>query len=132
MRKSKEEHIAEAKRHIENARETLRLYGKKEDGFYTDKKYVATAGHQAYRGVLIALNELMKQHGIAKKTRKHVYDYQDFLAHIDKKMLNIFNFLYEELHLVMGYDGVGKYTVVQETLKSAEELINWVEKKLKK
>jgi len=41
MRKSKEEHIADARRHIENARETLRLYGKKEDGFYTDKKYVA-------------------------------------------------------------------------------------------
>jgi hypothetical protein len=80
---------------------------------------------------LIALDELMKQYGIAKKTRKHVYDYQDFLAHIDKKMLNIFNFLYEELHLVMGYDGVGEYDNVQKSLKYAEELINWVEKKLK-
>jgi hypothetical protein len=131
MRKSKEEHIADARRHIENARETLRLYGKKEDGFYTDKKYVATAGHQAYRGVLIALNELMKQYGIAKKTRKHVHDYQDFLAQIDKKILNYFNTAYNILHLDIGYDGIGKYTVVQDGLSCAEEVINWVEKKLK-
>jgi len=131
MRKSKEEHIADARRHIENARETLRLYGKKEDGFYTDKKYVATAGHQAYRGVLIALNELMKQYSIAKKTRKHVHDYQDFLAQIDKKILNYFDTTYNILHLDMGYDGIGKYTVVQDGLSCAEEVINWVEKKLK-
>jgi hypothetical protein len=31
----------------------------------------------------------------------------------------------------MGYDGVGKFSVVQEALKSADEIINWVEKKLK-
>jgi hypothetical protein len=38
MRKSKEEHIAEAKRHIENARETLRLYGKKRRWFLYRQK----------------------------------------------------------------------------------------------
>jgi hypothetical protein len=80
---------------------------------------------------LIALNELMKQYGIAKKTRKHVYDYQDFLAQIDKKILNYFNTAYNILHLDMGYDGIGKYTVVQDGLSCAEEVINWVEKKLK-
>jgi len=104
---------------------------KKEDGFYTDAKYVAIAGHTAYRGILIALNELMKQHGIKKYTRRHVDDYQDFLAKLDRRILNHFNIAYEILHLVMGYDGVGKFSVVQEALKSADEIINWVEKKLK-
>jgi pyruvate/2-oxoacid:ferredoxin oxidoreductase alpha subunit len=126
MRKSKEEHIADAKRHIENAREILREKGKKEDGFYTDAKYVAIAGHTAYRGILIALNELMKQHGIKKSTRKHVDDYQDFLAKLDRKILNHFNIAYEILHLVMGYDGFGEYDVVKKGLNSAEEIINGV------
>ena len=130
MRKSKEEHIADARRHLENARKILRENGKKEDGFYTDAKYVAMAGHTAYRGILIALNELMKQHGIKKKTRKHVDDYQDFLARLDKKMLNYFNTAYEILHLVMGYDGIGDFKVVQRGLECAEEIINWTEKKL--
>jgi hypothetical protein len=131
MRKSKEAHIADAKRHIENAREILREKGKKEDGFYTDAKYVAIAGHTAYRGILIVLNELMKQHGIKKSTRKHVDDYQDFLAKLDRKILNHFNIAYEILYLVMGYDGFGEYDVVKKGLNSAEEIINWVEKKLK-
>jgi hypothetical protein len=31
----------------------------------------------------------------------------------------------------MGYDGFGEYDVVKKGLNSAEEIINWVEKKLK-
>lgn len=131
MRKTAKKWIEEARRHLENARQILKENGKKEDGFYTDGKYVAIAGHAAYRGVLVALNELMKQHGIAKKTRKHVDDYRDFIARQDRKILNYFNFCYEELHLVMGYDGLGEYDVVQKALYYAEEIINWTEKKLK-
>jgi pyruvate/2-oxoacid:ferredoxin oxidoreductase alpha subunit len=131
MRKSKEAHIADAKRHIENARKILREKGKKEDGFYTDAKYVAIAGHTAYRGILIALNELMKQHGIKKSTRKHVDDYRDFLAQLDRKVLNYFNTAYNILHLDMGYDGLGDFKTVQPGLKCADIIINWVEKKLK-
>jgi hypothetical protein len=73
----------------------------------------------------------MKQHGIKKSTRKHVDDYQDFLAKLDRKILNHFNIAYEILYLVMGYDGFGEYDVVKKGLNSAEEIINWVEKKLK-
>ncbi len=131
MRKTKEEYIADARRHIENARTILKEKGKKEDGFYTDAKYVAIAGHAAYRGVLIALDEWMKQHGMKKRTRKHVDDYRDFIAKQDRKVLNCFNVVYEILHLVMGYDGVGKYTIVQDALECAEHIIDWVEKKLK-
>lgn len=131
MKRTKEYYIQEARRHISNAREILREYGKKEDGFYTDSKYVAIAGHVAYRGVLIALNELMKQHGILKKTRKHVDDYRDFIAKIDRKILNYFNAAYNILHLDMGYDGIGDYELAKIGLQKAEEIIDWVEKKLK-
>jgi hypothetical protein len=32
---------------------------KKQDGLYQDKKYVKIAGHTAYTGILLALNELL-------------------------------------------------------------------------
>lgn len=124
-------HIKEAYRHLENAREILKEKGKKEDGFYTDEKYVSIAGHAAYRGVLLALNELMKQQGFTKRTRKHVDDYRDFVAKMDRKMLNYFNTAYNILHLDMGYDGIGKYDIVKIGLNCAEQIIDWVDKKLK-
>jgi superfamily I DNA and/or RNA helicase len=123
--------LEKAVRHLENAKTILKENGKKEGRFYTDEKYVSLAGHAAYRGVLLALNELMKEHGILKKTRKHVDDYRDFIAKQDKKILNHFNSVYEQLHLVMGYDGVGEYKMVQIGLELAEEIIKWVNKKLK-
>jgi len=123
--------LEKAVRHLENAKTILKENGKKEGRFYTDEKYVSLAGHAAYRGVLLALNELMKQHGILKKTRKHVDDYRDFLAKQDRKILNYFNSVYEQLHLVMGYDRVGEYNMVQIGLELAEEIIKWVNKKLK-
>ena len=125
------EKLNNARRHIENARQILKEKGKKEGRFYTDDKYISIAGHTAYRAVLLALNELMKQHGIQKKTRKHVDDYRDFIAQQDRKILNYFNVVYNILHLDMGYDGIGKYTIVQDALQSAEFIIDWVEKRLK-
>jgi len=123
--------LEKAVRHLENARKILKENGKKEGRIYTDDKYVSMAGHTAYRGVLLALNELMKQHGILKKTRKHVDDYLDFLAKQDRKILGYFHFVYEQLHLVMGYDGIGEYKTVQSAFELAEEIIKWVNKKLK-
>jgi len=120
-----------AVQHLENAQQILKKQGKKEGRFYTDNKYVSIAGHTAYRGVLLALNELMKQHGIKKKTCKHVDDYRDFIAKIDRKVLNYFNTVYNILHLDMGYDGIGEVNTVKSGLECAEEIILWVNKKLK-
>ncbi len=118
-------------RHIENAKQILKQKGKKEGRFYTDDKYVSMAGHTAYRGVLLALNEWMKQEGISKRTRKNVDDYRDFIAKQDRKMLNYFNQIYEMFHLVMGYDGIGEHKSVSGAFECAEELIEWVNKRLK-
>ena len=62
------EAISEAKRHIDNAKDFLRNQARKEDGLYQDKKYVKIAGHTAYTGILVALDELLGEK--KKKTRK--------------------------------------------------------------
>ncbi len=53
--------ILEAKRHIDNAKSFLSNNAKKEDGFYQDRKYIKIAGHTAYTGILLALDELLKE-----------------------------------------------------------------------
>jgi len=55
------EAILEAKRHIDNAKGFLSKNAKKEDGFYRDRKYIKIAGHTAYTGILLALDELLKE-----------------------------------------------------------------------
>ena len=51
------QNTAEAMRYIDNAKDILRHKAQKEDGYYQDKKYVKMAGHTAYLGVLLALDE---------------------------------------------------------------------------
>ena len=120
---STEEAITEANRYLNNAKEILREKGAKEDGFYQDSKYVKMAGHTAYSGVLLALD-----HYFGKKTkgRKDVDWYRYNLAQQDKKMLNTFMSVYELLHLVMAYDGIGDADIVKVGFQRAEIIIDWV------
>ena len=119
-------HVAEAHRYLNNAKEILREKAQKEDGYYKDKKYVKMAGNTAYNGVLEALDGLL---GIKKKGRKSVDWYQEELGKIDKKILNTFNLAYDNLHLAMGYDGNLTAEVCNAGLKQAESIISWVETK---
>lgn len=121
---SAQEAVTEAKRYLNNAKEILREKGAKEDGFYQDSKYVKMAGHTAYSGVLFALD-----HYFGKKTkgRKDVDWYKANLSQHDKKMLQTFVSVYELLHLVMAYDGVGDAEVVKLGFQRAELIIDWVE-----
>ena len=119
-------HVAEAHRYLDNAKEILREKAQKEDGYYKDKKYVKMAGNTAYNGVLEALDGLF---GIKKKGRKSVDWYQEELGKMDKKVLNAFNVVYNTLHLSMAYDGNLSVVIANEGLKQAETIINWVEAK---
>ena len=119
-------HIQEAHRYVNNAKELLSDKAKKEDGFYNDKKYVKMAGHTAYCGVLEALDGLF---GLKRKGRKSVEWYQEELGKMDKKVLNAFNVVYNTLHLSMAYDGNLSVLIANEGLKQAETIINWVEAK---
>lgn len=122
------EAISEAKRHIDNAKGFLSNNAKKEDGFYRDKKYVKIAGHTAYTGILLALDELLS--GKKKKTRKSVEWYQKELSGIDKRMSSDFGAAYQILHLDMGYDGSNSSEIAKFGLEKAEKIISWVENRL--
>ena len=121
--------IPEALRYLDNAKEILRDKAIKEDGYYQDKKYVRLAGHAAYLGVLIALDELL---GAKKKGRKSVDWYKAELSKMDRKITNIFDSAYDTLHSSLGYDGNPSVTVAGSGLKDAEQIISWVETKLQK
>lgn len=118
------EAVNEARRYLSNAKEILREKARKEDGYYQDSKYVKMAGHTAYAGVLIALDELF---GKKTKGRKDVDWYKNHLAKSDKKILNAFLSAYELLHLSMAYDGIQDAEVAQTAFNRAESIINWVE-----
>ncbi|OJV13377.1 MAG: hypothetical protein BGO21_15785 [Dyadobacter sp. 50-39] len=121
---SAQDAVTEAKRYLNNAKDILRDKGAKEDGFYQDSKYVKMAGHTAYSGVLFALD-----HYFGKKTkgRKDVDWYKANLAQQDKRILNTFVSVYEQLHLVMAYDGFGDAELVKLSFQRAEIIIDWVE-----
>ena len=109
---------------MENARALLREKADKEDGYYQDTKYVKMAGHTAYAGVLVALDELLGKKG---KGRKDVDWYKQHLAKLDKRILNAFVSAYDTLHLSMSYDGNPSASVATAGLQEAEIIINWVE-----
>lgn len=122
------EAILEARRHIDNAKGFLSNNAKKEDGLYHDKKYVKIAGHTAYTGILVALDELLGEK--KKKTRKSVEWYQKELSGLDKKVTSDFATAYEILHLAMGYDGAQSAKLAKIGMEEAEKIIGWVENRL--
>ena len=121
--------LTDAARYVDNAREILSEKAKKEDGYYQYKKYVKLAGHAAYSGVLVALDELL---GEKKKGRKSVEWYKQELAGMDKKISSTFSIAYDTLHLAMGYDGNQDAEVANIGLKRAEQIIDWVKVKTQK
>lgn len=122
-----QQNIVEAIRYLDNAKQILKEKAKKEDGLYQDKKYVKMAGHTAYSGVLVALDELL---GAKKRGRKSVEWYQKELSSLDKKMSSMFANVYDTLHLALGYDGNQDAELAQNGIKRAEQIINWVDTRL--
>ena len=122
------EAILEARRHIDNAKGFLSNNAGKEDGLYRDRKYVKIAGHTAYTGILLALDELLNEK--KKKTRKSVEWYQKELSGIDKKITSDFATAYQILHLDMGYDGTRSEKIAKLGMETAEKIIGWVENRL--
>ncbi|REA59328.1 hypothetical protein DSL64_18580 [Dyadobacter luteus] len=122
------EAISEARRHIDNAKGFLSNNARKEDGLYQDKKYVKIAGHTAYTGILLALDELLGEK--KKKTRKSVEWYQKELSGLDKKITSDFATAYQILHLDMGYEGTRSAQIAKLGIDNAEKIINWVENRL--
>ncbi len=120
---------SEAMRYIDNAKDILSQKAQKEDGYYQDKKYVKMAGHTAYSGVLVALDDLLEP---KKKGRKSVDWYKSELAKLDKKVTSSFTNAYDILHLSLGYDGATNAKLAQLGFEEAEKIIEWVNARLQK
>jgi len=130
-----QDYINEAKRYMENALNILKEKGGLDDGYYWDSKYVKMAGDIAWKGVLLALEGLMRATGnwnIKKGTRPNVDTYREFLADKNRKVLSWFNTAYPILHLEMGYDGVGNVKLVKLGFEMANNIIEWVERSMPK
>ncbi len=112
--------IAAAQRYINNAKAILSEKAKKEDGYYTDPKYVKMAGHTAYTGMLLALDGVF---GRKCKGRKDIDWYKENTAKWNKKLLPTLISAYDTLHLSMGYDGNRNVKVAIAGLEDAERII---------
>ncbi|MCL2220457.1 MAG: DUF5618 family protein [Chitinispirillia bacterium] len=117
---------AEAVRYMDNAREMLQKAKKRDDGFYTDKKYVRTACGTAYSGVLVALDAWFTLKGVKnpkKNGRKSVDFYKMNLSQLDKKMADYYDTVYGNLHLCGYYDGRLDVDTIQSGFRRACEII---------
>ena len=119
-----ETYIIEARRYIDNAKEILREKGNKQDGYYTDKKYVKMAGHTAYTGLLVALDGVF---GKKTKGRKDIDWYREKTKAWNRKLLPVLNSTYEILHLSLGYDGIQDARIAKLGFESAEKIIKAAE-----
>jgi uncharacterized protein (UPF0332 family) len=121
----KQKSYAEAIRYMNNAKETLQK-AKKEDNYYTDRKYVRTACGTAYNGVLHALDTylMLKDVEIPKKRRRSIEFYTQHIAKIDGKMLKYLDNVYDILHLSGYYDGATDARVISAGFANAYEIID--------
>ena len=120
----KKEH-AEAVRYMDNAKEALQK-SRKDDYYYSDKKYVRTACAIAYSGILLALDAWFVLKGIpkpSKKQRKSIEYYMSNVAQIDKKLAAFLHSAYNVLHLDGYYDGETNVKVIAAGFEIAYKII---------
>jgi len=121
--------IREAERYLQNARQILSEKAEKDGDYYNDGKYVRIAGNTAWNGVLIALDAVLNVRSKMKRGQRPDFnDYQFAIAQRDSKMPRILLNAYELLHKSLGYDGITRYKVVQDSLDQANIIISWADK----
>lgn len=98
--------IEEARRYVENAKETLQERGEfnAELNRYDDEKYVRAAGNYLWLGVLMALDAVFHVRE-DRRTRADIRDYKEAVGKRDRKLLALVNDGYDTMHLSMNYDG---------------------------
>jgi hypothetical protein len=121
--------IREAERYLQNARQILSDKAEKDGDYYNDSKYVKMAGNTAWSGVLLALDAVLNvRSGMKRGQRPDFKDYQTAIAKKDGKMPRVLLNAYELLHKSLGYDGVTRYKVVQDSLDQAKIILDWADK----
>ena len=117
--------IEEARRYVENAKETLQEKGEldTELKMYRDEKYVRAAGNYLWLGVLMALDAVFKVRK-DRRTRVDIKDYRDAVSKRDKKLLALVNMGYDTMHLSMTYDGNQSKGVSDDGFRLANAIID--------
>ncbi|MDR2836481.1 MAG: DUF5618 family protein [Bacteroidales bacterium] len=137
--KKEEFSIQEAKRHFENAKETIKL-AKKNDKYYTDPKYVKSAGSYLWHSILIAIDSVYDvKYSKKGNARADKLDYQNALAKDTRNSKNrgfdivdIYAEAYKVIHLSMSYDGILSVNICNDGFMYAKKIIDYCELKLKK
>ena len=129
----KQSPIEEAQRYVDNARKTLMENGELDTKLkrYNDRKYVKSAGHFLWTGMLVLLDTLFP---VKTKQRPHpdIKDYKEAIAQRDLKLLALVNDGYATMHIAMGYDGNQQKSVCDTGFRLANEIIQICAKMLPK
>ncbi len=117
--------IAEARRYVENARETLNEKGEfnVETRRYEDEKYVRAAGNYLWLGVLMALDAVFHVRA-DRRTRVDINNYLEAVGKRDRKLLAYVNDGYDIMHLSMNYDGIQSKEVSDAGFRLANTIID--------
>lgn len=125
--------IEEAQRYVDNARQTLKDNGEYDRALkrYGERKYVKSAGHFLWTGMLVLLDALFP---VKTKQRPHpdIKDYKEAVAQRDRKLLALVNDGYATMHIAMGYDGNQQKAVCDAGFRLADEIIKICSKMLPK
>ena len=125
--------IEEAQRYVENAKQTLKENGEYDSSLkrYSDCKYVKSAGHFLWTGMLVLLDALFP---VKTKQRPHpdIKDYKEAVAQRDCKLLALVNDGYATMHIAMGYDGNQQKAVCDAGFRLADEIIKICSKMMPK
>ena len=121
--------IAEARRYVDNARETLKEKGELnlETKRYEDDKYVRAAGSYLWLGVLMALDAVFHVRK-DRRTRVDINAYLEAVGKRDRKLLDYVNDGYDVMHLYMMYDGIQTKEVCDSGFRLANTIIDRCEK----
>ena len=118
--------IAESRRYVDNARQTLKQNGQLniEGRYYEDVKYVKAAGNYLWLAVLMALDAVFHVKDNKTSNRVDVKDYKNAVAQRDKKLSVWVNDAYNILHLSMNYDGVQSKSFIDDGFRLAIDIID--------
>jgi hypothetical protein len=87
------------------------------------------AGNTAWNGILLALDAVLNvRSGMKRGQRPDFKDYQAAITRKDAKMSRVLLNAYDLLHKSLGYDGVTRYKVVQDSLEQAKLIMDWAER----
>lgn len=125
--------IEEAQRYVDNAKQILKENGEYDKSLrrYNDRKYVKSAGHFLWTGMLVLLDSLFP---VKTKQCPHpdIKDYKAAVALRDRKLLALVSDGYATMHIAMGYDGNQSKTVCDEGFRLANEILKICSKMMPK